>query len=69
VRIVNHWRNDRFRGVDYAGILQLNRTWHHSSWWDTLEAGGAAQQCAARLLYFPADNFAAIGSNGVSLRF
>jgi hypothetical protein len=33
VRIVNHWRNDRFRGGDYAASYNYNRTWHDHSWW------------------------------------
>jgi hypothetical protein len=33
VRIVNHWRNDRFRGGDYAAFYNYNRVWHDRSWW------------------------------------
>ena len=51
-----------------VAIGQRCRRWARRNT-DTLEVGGAAQQCAARLLFFPADNFAATASNGVSLRF
>src|SRR5258708_40098001 len=37
--------------------------------WRFLRLSKPQQQCAARLLSFPADNSATIGSNGVSLRF
>jgi Putative peptidoglycan binding domain len=33
VRIVNHWRNDRFRGGDYVAFYNYNRVWHDRSWW------------------------------------
>jgi Putative peptidoglycan binding domain len=33
VRIVNHWRNDRFRGTDYWAFYNYNRVWHDRSWW------------------------------------
>ena len=33
VRIVNHWRNDRFRGGDYFAFYNYNRVWHDRSWW------------------------------------
>src|SRR6201993_103623 len=28
VRIVNYWRNDRFRGGDYVAFYDYNRLWH-----------------------------------------
>jgi Putative peptidoglycan binding domain len=34
VRIVNNWRNDRFRGANYAAFYNYNRTWHDRWWWD-----------------------------------
>jgi hypothetical protein len=33
VRIVNYWRNDRFRGGDYVAFYNYNRLWHDRSWW------------------------------------
>jgi hypothetical protein len=33
VRIVNHWRNDRFRGGDYVAFYNYNRVWHDRNWW------------------------------------
>src|SRR5436190_1210819 len=33
VSIVNHWRNDRFRGGDYVAFYNYNRIWHDRSWW------------------------------------
>jgi Putative peptidoglycan binding domain len=33
VRIVNHWRNDRFRDGDYVAFYNYNRGWHDRSWW------------------------------------
>jgi hypothetical protein len=33
VRIVNDWRNDRFRGGDYVAFYNYNRTWYDHSWW------------------------------------
>jgi Putative peptidoglycan binding domain len=33
VRIVNYWRNDRFRGGDYVAFYNYNRVWHDRSWW------------------------------------
>ncbi len=33
VRIVNDWRNDRFRGGDYVAFYDYNRVWHDRSWW------------------------------------
>jgi hypothetical protein len=33
VRIVNHWRNDRFRGANYAAFYNYNRVWHDRWWW------------------------------------
>lgn len=33
VRIINYWRNDRFRGGDYAAFYNYNRTWHDRNWW------------------------------------
>jgi hypothetical protein len=33
VRIVNHWRNDRFRGANYVAFYNYNRIWHDRSWW------------------------------------
>jgi Putative peptidoglycan binding domain len=33
VRIVNHWRNDWFRGGDYAAFYNYNRDWHDRWWW------------------------------------
>ena len=33
VRIVNHWRNDRFRGGNYWAFYNYNRVWHDRSWW------------------------------------
>ena len=33
VRIVNYWRNDRFRGGDYAAFYNYNRVWHDRNWW------------------------------------
>jgi Putative peptidoglycan binding domain len=35
VRIVNYWRNDRFRGGDYVAFYNYNRVWHDRSWWVT----------------------------------
>ena len=35
VRIVNNWRNDRFRGANYAAFYNYNhRDWHDRWWWD-----------------------------------
>lgn len=33
VRIVNHWRSDRFRGANYAAFYNYNRVWHDRWWW------------------------------------
>ena len=33
VRILNYWRNDRFRGGDYVAFYNYNRVWHDRSWW------------------------------------
>jgi len=33
VRVVNYWRNDRFRGTDYWAFYNYNRVWHDRSWW------------------------------------
>src|SRR6201981_155011 len=33
VRIVNYWRNDRFRGGDYVAFYNYNRVWHDRAWW------------------------------------
>ena len=33
VRIVNYWRNDRFRGGDYVAFYNYNRIWRDRSWW------------------------------------
>jgi putative peptidoglycan binding protein len=33
VRIVNHWRNDRFRVGDYVAFYNYNRVWRDRSWW------------------------------------
>jgi hypothetical protein len=33
VRIVNNWRNDWFRGGDYAPFYNYNRVWHDRWWW------------------------------------
>jgi hypothetical protein len=33
VRIVNQWRNDRFRGGDYVAFYNYNRVWHDRGWW------------------------------------
>jgi len=33
VRIVNYWRNDRFRGGDYVAFYNYNRVWRDRSWW------------------------------------
>jgi Putative peptidoglycan binding domain len=33
VRIVNHWRNDRFRGANYTAFYNYNREWHDRDWW------------------------------------
>jgi hypothetical protein len=33
VRIVNNWRNDRFRGANYGAFYNYNRHWHDRSWW------------------------------------
>lgn len=33
VRIRNNWRNDWFRGGDYAPFYNYNRVWHDRSWW------------------------------------
>ncbi|HEU5246422.1 MAG TPA: peptidoglycan-binding protein [Candidatus Udaeobacter sp.] len=33
VRIVNHWRSDRFRGANYAAFYNYNRQWHDRWWW------------------------------------
>lgn len=31
--IVNRWRNDRFRGSNYAAFYNYNRQWHDRTWW------------------------------------
>jgi putative peptidoglycan binding protein len=33
VRVVNYWRNDRFRGGDYVAFYNYNRVWHDRGWW------------------------------------
>jgi hypothetical protein len=33
VRIVNYWRNDRFRGSNYVAFYNYDRVWHPRSWW------------------------------------
>jgi hypothetical protein len=33
VRIVNHWRSDRFRGANYTAFYNYNREWHDRDWW------------------------------------
>ena len=33
VRIVNYWRNDRFRGGNYWAFYNYDRVWHDRSWW------------------------------------
>jgi hypothetical protein len=33
VRIVNHWRSDRFRGARYSAFYNYNRSWHDRGWW------------------------------------
>ena len=33
VRIVNHWRNDRFQGANYTAFYNYNREWHDRDWW------------------------------------
>ena len=33
VRIVDHWRNDGFRGGNYWAFYNYNRVWHDRSWW------------------------------------
>jgi hypothetical protein len=33
VRIVNHWRNEWFRGPDYDAFYNYNRVWHDRWWW------------------------------------
>lgn len=33
-RVVNNWRNDRFRGSKYAAFYNYNRRWHNRSWWN-----------------------------------
>jgi Putative peptidoglycan binding domain len=32
-RVVNNWRNDRFRGSRYAAFYNYNRQWHDRGWW------------------------------------
>jgi len=32
-RIVNHWRNARFRNSNYAAFYNYNRQWHDRGWW------------------------------------
>ncbi|PYJ24728.1 MAG: hypothetical protein DME91_07615 [Verrucomicrobia bacterium] len=32
-RIVNYWRNDRFRGANYAAFYNYDRVWHDGGWW------------------------------------
>jgi hypothetical protein len=32
-RIVNNWRNARFRGSNYAAFYNYNRQWHDRGWW------------------------------------
>jgi len=32
-RIVNNWRNARFRDSNYAAFYNYNRQWHHRGWW------------------------------------
>lgn len=33
VRVVNNWRNDRFRGSRYGAFYNYNRQWHDRGWW------------------------------------
>lgn len=33
-RVVNNWRNDRFRGSRYAAFYNYNRHWHNRGWWN-----------------------------------
>jgi hypothetical protein len=33
-RVVNNWRNDRFRGSKYAAFYNYNRHWHNRGWWN-----------------------------------
>jgi hypothetical protein len=33
-RVVNNWRNDRFRGPRYAAFYNYNRRWHDRGWWN-----------------------------------
>ena len=32
-RVVNNWRNPRFRGSNYAAFYNYNRQWHDRGWW------------------------------------
>jgi Putative peptidoglycan binding domain len=32
-RVVNNWRNDRFRSSRYAVFYNYNRQWHDRGWW------------------------------------
>ena len=32
-RVVNNWRNDRFRSSRYAAFYNYNRQWHDRGWW------------------------------------
>jgi len=32
-RVVNNWRNDRFRGSRYAAFYNYSRQWHDRGWW------------------------------------
>lgn len=34
VRVVNNWRNDRFRASRYAAFYNYNRQWHDRGWWN-----------------------------------
>jgi hypothetical protein len=33
-RVVNNWRNNRFRGSNYAAFYNYNRRWHDRGWWN-----------------------------------
>ena len=33
-RVVNNWRNNRFRGSRYAAFYNYNRRWHDRGWWN-----------------------------------